>query len=191
MIVGDTSVLAIESMITKAYERPSFFALGSFAIHLMKYRYGCLGSEATLLACSLDEVEKRVQNRGLHTADFAYSCSASQIAHSFYAAMYLEPCDWSLCDLVSRDICKEVTSSDLKFQWAPDGDAAFDDGSYILHFDLYENVRVIGFQCDQGGHLISSSLRDINMKANEFYELLERWSCSIRSEWKSLPKVAG
>jgi hypothetical protein len=30
--------------------------------------------------------------------------------------------------------------------WAPDGDAAFDDGSYILQFDVDERVRLIAFK---------------------------------------------
>ena len=34
MIVGDPSIFAIESGITKAYERPSFLALGFFVLHV-------------------------------------------------------------------------------------------------------------------------------------------------------------
>jgi hypothetical protein len=45
--------------------------------------------------------------------------------------------------------------------WASDGDEAFDDGSYILPFDLRERVRLIAFKCGENGLHAPPSLRDV------------------------------
>jgi hypothetical protein len=58
MIVGDPSVFAIESEITRAYERLSFRALGYFVIYVCGRSYGVRAPDATMLACSFDAVEK-------------------------------------------------------------------------------------------------------------------------------------
>ena len=65
MIVG-TDTFAIESGISEAYEHPSLRGLGFFQIRLAGIAYGVRSMDATLLACSFDEVAKRVRDRGTH-----------------------------------------------------------------------------------------------------------------------------
>lgn len=53
MIVGNPSTFAIESQITRAFERLSFRAPGSFTILVDGFRYGVYEPDATLLAVPL------------------------------------------------------------------------------------------------------------------------------------------
>jgi len=71
VIVGNPAALALESGITEAYARLSFRALGFFVIHVGGRSYGVRSSDATMLACSFDQVKKRIVDRGGHTAAFA------------------------------------------------------------------------------------------------------------------------
>jgi hypothetical protein len=57
MICGDPSTFAIESNISRAFHRLSSRALGRFTVHLRGRRYGVFEPDATLLACSLDEIK--------------------------------------------------------------------------------------------------------------------------------------
>jgi hypothetical protein len=75
-------------------------------------------------------------------------------------------------------------------QWAPDGDAAFDDGSYILQFDVDRQVRLIAFKSMPDGSLYDpSTLVDLWMPTGEFNEILQRWHDDFVAEWTSLPKA--
>ena len=44
--------------------------------------------------------------------------------------------------------------------WAPDGDEAFDDGSYVLQFDVGDRVRLIAFKRPDS-EVDPASLREI------------------------------
>jgi len=88
MLVGDSKLFAIESGTTKAYERLSFRALGYFVIHIAGLRYGVLAPDATMLACSFDEVERRIARRGRHTAPFASQIDGGKIADAYRDAIY-------------------------------------------------------------------------------------------------------
>ena len=68
MITGNINTFAIESIITQAYERLSFRALGCFVIHIEGLRYGVYETDASMLACSYDEVKRRLADRGSHIA---------------------------------------------------------------------------------------------------------------------------
>src|SRR5882762_10341514 len=56
MTAGQTSIFAVESEITQAFERPSLRGLGFFVIHIMGRCYGIKYPDATMLANSFDEV---------------------------------------------------------------------------------------------------------------------------------------
>lgn len=67
--------------------------------------------------------------------------------------------------------------------WAPDGDAAFDDGSYILQFDFEDRVRLIAFKSDQGYSYDPATLSEVWMPAEAFYQILQQWRDSFEDEW--------
>ena len=74
--------------------------------------------------------------------------------------------------------------------WAPDGDAAFDDGSRILHFDINGKVRLISFKCcgNECMHEFSD-LVDAWLKPDEFYGILQGWHTAFIAEWSVLNKI--
>ncbi len=187
MIVGDPSVFAIQSEISEAFERPSFRALGSFTILVKGRRYGVFKPDATMLACSLNAVEKRIRERGRHTAEFANKLDARSIADGFRCAFYMESHEENYLGLTLAEFAEQITSRDVL--WAPDGDEAFDDGSYVLQLDLEDRVRLIAFRCGSDGLSDPQTLSELWMASDDFYALLLDWRERFMAEWASLPKV--
>jgi hypothetical protein len=89
MTVGDPSTFAIESEITRAFERPSWRGLGFFVIHVAGKSYGIKSAGQSMLACSFDEVGRRLNGRGTHQAPFA-EAAAIDIANTYTSAVYLD-----------------------------------------------------------------------------------------------------
>lgn len=172
MIIGDTGAFAIESGITKAHANLGLRALGFFVIHVGGNRYGLYESNATTLASSFDEVQNRIARRGLHTAPFAEELDAGRLADTFRHALYADDLQHEFFGL-SRDQFSDLAySNDLL--WAPDGDETFDDGSYILQFDLGDRVRLIAFKRSENGLHDPFTLRDVWISAEGYSRVLER-----------------
>src|SRR6478672_7257374 len=147
MIVGTPSVFAIESSISRAYERLSLRALGFFIIHIGGRSYGRRTPDSTMLACSYDEVERRITRRGRHSVPFGAETDGAKIANAFRAVLYSDSPQGNYFGLPFLTFRDMLQSSHIV--WAPDGDEAFDDGSYILQFDIDDNVRLIAFKSGQ------------------------------------------
>lgn len=98
-----------------------------------------------MLACSLEMTARRLKNRGRHITPFA-NATAAEIATEYRHAIYSpEATNENIYfDLPRREFINVIKSRQL--QWAPDGDEAFDDGSYILQFDVNDDIRLIGFK---------------------------------------------
>jgi len=183
MIVGNPSILAIESGVTQAYERISLRALGFFVIHVGGRRYGVYKPDATMLACSFDEVNNRIGDRGGHIVPFAATLDAGKIADAFLSAVYADVHDVRYFNIPWRDFCKMIYSNHIV--WAPDGDAGFDDGSYVLQFDVQDRVRLIAFK-NGGDHLHDpSTLSEVWVTADNFYTVLQQWRNAFEAEWKN------
>jgi len=150
MTIGNPSDFAIESSITRAYARLSFRALGYFVIHIAGCRYGVHASDATMLACSLKEVDARISRRGTHAAPFATEFGG-RIADALHVAIYApEEEDKKVFGMSQVELCDFTYSRHLI--WAPDGDEAFDDGSSVLQFDVGDRVRLINRQVYVNGN---------------------------------------
>jgi len=186
MLIGDPSVFAVESVITVAYERLSFRALGLFVIHLGSRRYGVYEPDATMLAVSFDTVERRIRERGNHVAAFSSEENPAKVAKAFRETVYGTDRQRDFFGLTADKFRSSV--SDV--QWAPDGDEAFDDGSYVLQFDVGDRVRLIAFKSSSDGSYDPASLTEIWITSDNFYSVLECWHSSFLEEWTSLPKVA-
>lgn len=189
MIVGNPAVFAIESCITQAYACLSFRALGFFNIYVSGCRYGEHSPDATLLACSFDEVQSRIASQGTHVVPFAEELDAGRIADAFRNACYAEAPYESYFGIPLAQFCDLIHSKHV--QWAPDGDEAFDDGSYVLQFDVQDRVRLIAFKTNQAGLHDPSTLSDRWVCAREFYEVLQQWHDGFEAEWASSPKTPG
>jgi len=186
MIVGNTSTFAIESQMAQAFERLSFRALGSFTILIDGHRYGVYEPDATLLAVSFDEVQRRIRHRGNHVTPFTDGDPGS-VADAFRAAIYGEEYGSPYPGITAQEFANITHSSQIT--WAPDGDEAFDDGSYVLQFDSDGRVRLIGFKTGVNGRYDPSTLKDLWLESDQFYGVLHRWRADFLAEWKSSPKV--
>ena len=190
MICGDPLIFGIESRITKAYENLGFRGLGFFTIHVAGRRYGVCKPDATMLACSFDSVQRRVTDRGKHTAPFALESDAGEIADSFRNAIFSENPRQSFLGIPSIEFNEFFNKSKTDCMWAPDGDEAFDDGSYVLQFDVKDRVRLIAFKSDDKYSYDPSTLSDVWLAAENYYGVLKQWRDAFESEWISAPKSA-
>ena len=76
--VGESGRFAIETLIHRALASPGLRGIGYFVIDVGGLRYGVQQPDATALACSFDEVERRVGDRGKHVAPFAEGLAAAE-----------------------------------------------------------------------------------------------------------------
>jgi hypothetical protein len=185
MISGETSIFAIESEITQAFEKQSLRGLGFFVIHVMGHRYGIKSPDATMLAVSFDEVGRRISGRGNHKAAFS-EADAADIANAYTSAVYLDHDENDSYFGFSETHFSQIINSS-RLVWAPDGDEAFDDSSYVLQFDVCDRVRLVAFNRPHG--LVDpASLQEVWLASDTFYEILQQWRELFKAEWESLPK---
>lgn len=189
MVVGNPSVLAIESSITQPYERLSQRALGFFVIHVGGKSYGVRSPEATLLACSFDAVRRRIAQRGKHCVLFGSEPDAAKVVDAVRAAMYDEDRQGESFFGMSADALRDALASH-EIVWAPDGDAAFDDGGHLLQFDQGDEVRLIAFKNTGHEDDVASTLAEVWMNTDEFYGLLDKWQSKFEAEWAAALKQA-
>jgi hypothetical protein len=176
--IGNPSIFAIESGVTKFYERLSQRAIGYFVIYVNGKRYGVKSPDASLLACSFDAVNERLLHRGTHSVEFASEPKALKVVNAYIATQLngerKNDFFWNLSANEFGDIL--VLN---KIVWAPDGDAAFDDGSYVLQFDVGAKVRLIAFKNAESAKDIEDSISDIWLDADEYYNTLDEWQKSF------------
>ena len=188
-IVGDPSRFALESHISIAYNRPFFSALGFFNVHINGLRYGVYKPDATMLNCSYERICRRVQRAGSHTVPFSGATDAAAIATAFRYAVYAPEQKGQVYFGLSSEAFGGLFNQ-KSLVLAPDGEEGFDDGSFILHFDEDEYVRLIGFKVEQEGYGFDmKSLADLRISALEFYSILTEWSRKIEIQWSTSPKV--
>lgn len=185
MTVGDTSTFAIESEITRAFKQPSWRGLGFFVIHVAGRSYGIKSPGQSMLACSFDGVGTRITGRGTHQVPFA-EAAAIDIANAYTSAVYLDNNEnEKYFGLSESEFTKTLYSNSVV--WAPDGDEAFDDGSYVLQFDIGDRVRLIAFK--RPDSLVDpASVREVWLSSDAFYNALGEWRDTFMAEWDSLPK---
>ena len=189
MVVGDPSVLAIESCIAQPYKGLGQRALGFFLIHVGGRTYGVRSPDATLLACSLDAVRRRLSRRGEHCVLFGSEPEAGEVVEAVLAAMYDENCERRSFFGLSASVLHDfLISNDIV--WAPDGDAAFDDGGHVLQFDCGNEVRLIAFKNVGNREDVASTIAEAWMSADVFYGLLDSWQGRFEVEWAAAVKQA-
>ena len=145
-----------------------------------------------MLACSVDEVQKRIADRGRHVAPFASEPDAGRIADAFRKAIYGEDEDREgrYLGIPFAEFIGYFDRESADVMWAPDGDEAFDDGSYVLQFDGPDHVRVIAFKSREGNVHDAATLSDVWLPADDFYGVLARWRQAFEHEWAITPKAS-
>jgi hypothetical protein len=188
MIVGNPSIFAIESGITQAYDSRSIRALGYFVLHIGGRTYGVHKPDATTLAPSFDEIQDRIACRGKYTAPFASELDAGQIANAFRNATFSDDPHDRFFGIPLDEFRKLFYTATNDRMWAPDGDEAFDDGSYVLQFDVKDRVRLIAFKSGESYLHDPTTLRDVWLAADDFYHILRQWHDAFEAEWLAAPK---
>ncbi len=182
IIFGNPSRFAIESDISKIYSTRSLMALGYFVIYVCGMMYGVKKSDATALACSYHEVLRRLQQRNSHKLPSSHHMNCLELA------MKLHDMEYGDHEVELLDSCTE-TDADLRkalhanhVLWAPDGDEAFDDGSFVLHIDTDSEVRLIAYRVMESKYEVDKqSVSEIYMPAEEFYSILSQWTEAFRA----------
>jgi Immunity protein 42 len=180
-IFGDPSIFAIESEINIPFEKLSQRALGYFVLYVEGNCYGNRSPDASMLACSFDAVDRRIANRGKHSLPFNLGSDPYRIADAVHAALYVEDRQDELFFGQSAQAFRDAMAlSDVV--WAPDGDAAFDDGSHVLQFDEGDEVRLIAFKNSDAPLELQGTVTKVCMNADRFYGLLETWQRGFEEE---------
>jgi hypothetical protein len=191
MMIGNPLKFAIESEITQASERPSQMALGFFVIGVMGRSYGVREPNATTLGASFNEVGRRIAGRGSHNLPVVMEADAGSVVSAFRRVAYGElDANDRFFGMAAEQFRDAIYSNHLV--WAPDGDEAFDDGSYVLQVESQDQVRLIAFMGTPDFLYDPSSLRDLRLSGDEFYTVLQDWHDGFNNEWKSaLSKLSG
>lgn len=178
-VFGDRASFALELGIARTYPDSSSRALGHVVIWLNGQPFGVQENDASMLACSLDQIRRRYNRRGLHIAPSLAEMKASQVMKAYLAATYWAELDHSL----QAEECSLITDAITKADglWAPDGDEAFDDGSHVLHFDCGEVVRLIGAKNTGATAFNDVEVVETFFDANRFYAVLLAWMEAFRS----------
>jgi hypothetical protein len=191
MMIGNPLKFAIESEITQPSERSSQMALGFFVIDVMGRSYGVREPNATTLGASFNEVGRRITGRGSHSLPVVMEADAGSVATAFRRATYGEREEDELFFGMAADQFRDAIYSN-HLVWAPDGDEAFDDGSYVLQVESRNQVRLIAFVGTPDFLYDPDSLRDLRLSGDEFYTVLQDWHDGFNDEWKSsLSKLSG
>jgi hypothetical protein len=186
VIVGLRDKFAIESVITTANSNLGQRGLGHFLIYVNGHRYGVDDPEATMLAVSFDEVGRRFRERGRHTAPFS-KIDVAELASALVEALYdADSTRLTYFGMPSSEF--ERTISGNRLMWAPDGDEAFDDGSWVFQFDVDDRVRLIAFRRLDSGSPDPMTLSELWLSSDEFYRVLEQWHSEFETEWSSFSK---
>jgi hypothetical protein len=171
---GSLAQFAIESGIAVPFENLSQRALGFFVLYVSGERYGNRSPDATMLACSFDAVSGRLARRGKHTVPFGSESDPIRIADAVCAAMYREDRQSdSFFGLTAPAFRDALAQGEVV--WAPDGDAAFDDGSHVLQLDEGNQVRLIAFKNADSQDEFQRSIVEVRMDSGRFYDLLGEW----------------
>ena len=150
----------------------SWVANGKLLVGVNDLIFGVDEDEASGLACSYDEICKRVMRKGFFVNELVLKYSAIRIVlarqiveFGLELESYTDPDAFLICEL--------LYSNDNN--WIPDGDAAFDDGSVIIHFDRGDQVYLIAFKASSELADIQSTLTELTIPATQFYSTLEAW----------------
>lgn len=180
MLIGDRQTFAIESGMTEVFADKGNFALGFFVIHVGGRRFGVEGSTATMLGNSFDEVEHRLFRRGAHVMPLLGNVDAATIVEAYLDALYRDKSRADYVGLSKQEFCKAIYLSNVI--WAPDGDAAFDDGSHVLQFDVKGKVRLIAFVNTEKPIDVAGTIREVWLEVSAFYDALRLWKELLAKE---------
>ena len=189
MIFGNPSQFAVEWEWSKVYKRRSQRAVGFFVLHIEGNIFGVRSLDATLLACSMDAMQRRIIKRGTHCAQYESNATALEILNAFRSATYENETGGESCFGMTISAFRDITRGN-EIVWIPDGDEAFDDGSHVLQFDQGDKVRIVGFKNLESLAKTAHTLTEVRMDADDFYGILGRAEQTFEQQWQAAVRVA-
>ncbi len=150
-------------------------------VHLSGQAYGLRAPDASLLGCSFDEVKERQARRGVHRIPYLSDIGAPLIVEAFLDAIYRSSERTDYFGLSCSTFSDDIHANNV--QWAPDGDEAFDDGSYVLQFDVEDRVRLVAFRHVDCSEDAARSISEVWIASELFYGVLSNWSELFEREW--------
>ena len=118
----------------------------------------------------------------MHRCSEVAPLSAEDIGQRYWRGLYSPdavPADTDLSDKLHL----------ANVVWAPDGDEAFDDDSHILHLDLDQSVRLIGFRTPDDYHSRVRDVTEVVVSENEFYDTLANWLVRFTADLQRLGSI--
>jgi hypothetical protein len=183
LLCGDKSRFAIESGISQFHTERSLLGLGYFVIHMNGVTYGVKEPDATALACSHQEVMKRLALKGIHRAEFGDRWDSYTLAYELHNFIYNPAQENDYLNMSIEQIKSSMYGKNI--MWAPDGDEAFDDGGHIIQFDLGDRVRIVAWKSPDKGYAVNpKSVQECYLPFEEYYQILEDWSSEFFQQWE-------
>lgn len=135
MIFGDKSSFAIEIEIDEIYN-DCFIGDGFFIVFINGVFYGRRERNATSFPSTLNQLSYFIDNM-INTDISLENKSKEDISIGYYCQNYSE----KNLSCYNKDFLEKTCNL---ITWSPD--EAFDDGSYVIHFDNAGKTRIIGFK---------------------------------------------
>lgn len=184
ILVGSCEYFAIESYADEFIASESQMAVGYFVIYADGKRYGVHNSRACVLGNSYDEVISRIKREGTHK--FISSSQTDAIDLAIHVVNFIYDRGFQESAIQSEwkhELDEALYTNSLV--WAPDGDAAFDDGSHVIQIDEGENVRIVAFVNAETQNELEESVADIRIERDAFYDMLRTWSKHFDCQWRN------
>lgn len=164
MFFGDKERFAIEIEINN-YFYDDFVGEGKFLAYIHGYCYGLHEDYSTVFLCIRDLL-KKFYFEEVNTDKIFLNFSSTEIAYSYYLPIY--------SDISFNDIDKQLLKASENLEvWTPE--SAFDDGSYMIHFDTNNRTRIIGFKSyieNETCNIKKESINEIIISRPEFKNIL-------------------
>jgi hypothetical protein len=135
MIFGDKRSFAIEIEVNNFFH-DEYVGEGKFFTYINNQRYGIDNEYATTFLYIKDELFLFL-NKLQNSIEELLLFSSTEISIAYYCQNYSDV-DLSKLNENLLNLAKHLVA------WSPE--SAFDDGSYIIHFDYGDKTRIIGFK---------------------------------------------
>lgn len=176
MIDVHTALFGIQTHIEAIHADPFPMALGYHRFRVGSNWYGSTEPDATALGCSRSAIAERLQRRGQHVYNALGEQEPDALMNAWMVSEYgKDYAPWTPVAGMGREELNDAIHSSHALM-APDGDAAFDDGSQILQFDVGEAVQLVAARLTgEVGWPVAVDLVGIRIPASEFYDCLADW----------------
>lgn len=161
MLFGDKSKFGLEIEVNEIYGN-EFIGDGFFVVYIDNICYGKRDKYATTFVSIVNDLlifysNLKNTNTGLE------NYSKEEIAICFYCQGYSDA-------NLSKYKYELLEKTKYLYAWNPD--EAFDDGSWVMHFDDDEKTRIIGFKScmldDVNSKVIENSVHEITIPRKDF-----------------------